>query len=77
MKLASQEMVFECTQASFLDLWRPRYSVFQTHIYFHRVFVINLNVTPRASCFLWHLLFDKLKMTDTAGKVIAFFSSLL
>ena len=65
-------VVLECTQALSPDLWRPRHSVSETHIYFHRVFVINHNAAPRTSCFLRHLLFDKLKLTDTAERFITF-----
>lgn len=36
----------------------------EIEIYFQRVFIINHNTTPRMSCFLRHLLFDKLKVTD-------------
>lgn len=54
------------------DLWRPRHSVSETHIYVCRVSVINHDATPRTSCFLWHLLFDKFKLTDTAERFITF-----
>ena len=54
------------------DLWRLRHSVSETHIYVCRVSVINHDATPRTSCFLWHMLFDKFKLTDTAERFITF-----
>ena len=72
MRLGYMQGGSPCTQDLSPDLWRPGQSVSETHICFHRVLVINHNATPRTSCFLWHLLFDKLKLTDTAERFITF-----
>lgn len=63
-------VVLGCTPAPSPDLWRPLHSVSETHIYFRRVAVINHNATPRASCFLWHLVFDGIKPTNKAWRFI-------
>ena len=65
-------VVLECMWDLSADLWRLKHSVFLRYIYLHKLFVINHNATPRTSCFLWHLLFDKLKLTDTAERFITF-----
>lgn len=43
------------------------------HTFTFTVFVINHIATPRTSCFLWHLPFDKLKLTDTAERFITLY----
>lgn len=59
-----------------LDLLRPNHSVSERHIYFNRAFVINHNATPRTTWFLWHMLFEKLRLTDNLNTECSFLLSI-
>lgn len=59
-----------------LDLLRANHSVSERHIYFHRAFVINHNATPRTTWFLWHMLFEKLRLTDNLNTECSFLLSI-